>query len=82
MDERDVSMIKDPNMWPRWPALPMKKLLGRQIKCGYIIDDGKKPDIIIGSIFDIPRDPILLKALPREEYDSAEEVSADGWRVD
>ena len=75
-----VGMIKSPNNWPRWPALPVKRMLTTEMQVGYLFGDprpGKPIMIYKGNIWAISvKDPVLM------EYQTAEEMVADGWKVD
>lgn len=84
----DASMIDDPDQWPCWPFLPIKRknnsledknlgvLLATQEHA-----DGKRI-VYHGCLFGWPKTSEAVKALPTTEYESTQQLLADGWIVD
>ena len=82
--ERDLRMIMDPSLWPRWPLLPLKRH-----KKDYSMPDmgcmceGALEDRFV--IYEIncwhPKEtPLPWPEIAR--YNTAEELIADGWKID
>ncbi len=81
--EQDKLIIRDPNKWPQWPYLPVKKHLRYELKCGVIIEDGAKDvTIYMTNLFNLPKTSAEFKALPQVKYNSVDELLNDGWEVD
>jgi len=82
--EREIKMLKSPGDWPRWPFLPVKRWDSklRTNVCGYVVECGlDTPPRIDYKVFEHPKDAETpWKVLA--EYKTAEEMVADGWRVD
>lgn len=77
---KDLSMINDPDRWPRWPFLPI--IRDRSYKpddTGLLFDGEGKKTVYLCNLFMVPDD---LRTIPKLEYDTAEALLADGWTVD
>jgi hypothetical protein len=75
----DLAMMQRPDLWGRWPELPLVRVSGLpgQDECGVLLDrKARRWDVVLGNIFG-PRDRSKVLA-----YESPEEVLAAGWRVD
>ena len=79
MERKDLEYLKDPNLWPAWPVLPLKrkKLSGGWPEFGYVIAvEGQLTWIRSGNIFAMdPTDPVTYT------YETPEALLADGWVV-
>jgi hypothetical protein len=79
-DHDDAEMMKRPHLWP-YVVLPLKRIRDGALETAVFVnpplDDGEKWKIIADvTIYDghEPGRPV--------EYDSAEAIVADGWKVD
>jgi hypothetical protein len=86
---RDVLFISTPALWPAWPFLPVVRRTGGTEEIGLMYDargtanrTGYSATVFLANLFDLPPTEAAFLALPKEVYDSAEEVAAAGWRVD
>lgn len=85
----DKAMILDPNKWPSWPFLPLKKgsypsLENKRLGVLYhspVWSDGKVHVVHI-YMFAPPKTAAELHASPATVYDSVDAMLADGWIVD
>ena len=80
--EEDVAMMRDPpDMWPRWPVLPLvrKSSADPLGELGFLVDKaGVKFTVFKGNIFMIPKD---FTTLPSEKYYNFEAILNAGWEV-
>ncbi len=73
-----------------WPFVPLvRRKPGCEPECGVLYDcwtvarrGGFSATVFIANLFLMPRTEDGFLTLPREVYDSAEEVVTAGWRVD
>ena len=86
---RQLKWLTCPTRWPLWPFLPVVRRGGNGLDLGVLFDAGRALDVTGYSatvfrvnLFLIPRHLEALLALPKETFDTAEEVLAAGWRVD
>lgn len=85
----DKAMIQDPNKWPAWPFLPLKKGSYPSIedkRLGVLYhsptwSDGKV-HVIHCYLFAPPKTREELHATPSTVYESVDALLADGWVVD
>lgn len=85
--EGDLAMVQDPNSWPRWPILPVKRpVKGSFPECGSLFADGKPAIYRIGlyQLGDKPGTTYAEKfaGVERLEFPSFEAMLAAGWEVD
>ena len=78
----DKEFIDDPDRWPNWPMLPVKRrdnsLANKNL--GLLIDQGKKTRTVFHVyMFDLPDS---FEDAPKTEYANTDAMVADGWRVD
>lgn len=71
--EEEVAFMRDPDEWPLWPVLPLKKTGG---PLGALVESnvGVEPVVRLGNIYTDSHDI--------ESYESLEAVYDAGWRVD
>lgn len=77
-------MLRNPEAWPGWPLLPIKKYVEQDMKCGLVFYADAKPTVYLGNLFALETGPVgpqLIK-LERVTYDTWEQAVADGWEVD
>jgi hypothetical protein len=87
---RNLLFLSTPKLWPAWPILPLiRRDPGCEDECGVLYDvfglkglAGFSATVFKCMILMMPRTEADFLALPRETYDSAEEVFEQGWRVD
>lgn len=87
---RDLLSIRTPGPWKTWPFLPtLCRLPDGEEECGVLFDcwtadrrPGFSATVFLTNIFLIPPCEKDFMALPREVFDTAEEMAAAGWRVD
>jgi hypothetical protein len=86
---RHLLMLREPALWPRWPFLPVIRRTEAGPECGLLVDFrrmcgrlGYSATVFRTSLLSRPSTGAVLLALPREVYDTAEEVYDAGWRVD
>src|SRR5262245_52736396 len=87
---RDVLFFATPALWPAWPFLPVvRRRPGQEEECGLLFDffgtggrTGLSSAVFHCNLFALPRTLGEFAALPREVFDSPEEVAVAGWTVD
>ena len=87
---RDVLILSTPALWPTWPFLPViRRLPGREEEYGVLYDcwtvarrPGFKSTVFLTNLFLMPQTEEEFFALPREVFDTTEEMACAGWRVD
>src|SRR5437588_11768501 len=87
---RNLLFMTRPALWPAWPFLPlMRRRPGQEEECGLLYDafnlsgkTGLSATVYLVNLFCIPSDEAEFLALPKETFDSPEEVFGAGWRVD
>jgi hypothetical protein len=83
---RQLVVLREPRLWPflpvvrRDPGRPAEGVLfdARRLAGVY----GYSATVFRTNLFALPPTEAALLALPREVYDTPEEVYAAGWRVD
>jgi hypothetical protein len=86
---RSVFYIARPGLWPAWPYLPVVRRTRGREELGVMVDfqgttgrTGFGSAVFLANLFEVPLSERALLALPREVYDSADEVAEAGWAVD
>jgi hypothetical protein len=83
VDKDDRGMILHPNLWPKWPYLPVKRRLeGGSFPETGVIWIGTKFNIYFVNLFDMPKSAEEFKATNHIPYNNVDELIADGWIVD
>lgn len=78
----DRRMIQNPDLWPMYPRLPMKRPTVGGMACGVIVDHPKL-DPARPSVFDVTMfDGINVTSTMCFRYDSIDDMQEDGWVVD
>ncbi len=87
--ERALLFLTHPRLWPAWPYLPVVRRRAGREELGVVFDfrgttgrTGYSAAVFKCNLFHAPSDERLLFLLPREVYDSADEVVAAGWDID
>jgi hypothetical protein len=82
--------MRTPALWPAWPYLALvRRRPGREEELGALYDalgasglTGFSATVFICNIYLLPTREAEFLALPKEVYDTAEEVARAGWAVD
>ena len=87
---RDLFFLTNPQHWATWPFLPVvRRHADGSTDFGVLYDalhatgqTGYSATVLIGNFFLLPETEAELLALPKEIFDTADEMAAAGWRVD
>jgi hypothetical protein len=87
---RNLLFLRGPSLWPAWPYLPVvRRGRAEEPECGLVYDfrgtsgrTGYSAAVLLANLFEAPRSEAGLLALPREVFDTADELFDAGWRVD
>ena len=82
--------MSTPELWVMRPYLPLvRRLPGCEVELGLMYDvfhlnglTGFGCTVFFANLFLLPPDEDQFLALPKEVYDTVEEIYAAGWRVD
>ncbi len=87
--DRTVLFLTAPALWPCWPFLPVVRRTGGREELGVVFDarsvcglTGFSACVFFCNVFTLPPTIDEFFALPREAFDSADELFDGGWRVD
>jgi hypothetical protein len=88
--DRNLLFMATPDLWTVWPFLPlMRRKPGCEEECGVMYDlyhlsgqTGFSCTVFFTNLFLLPPDQEQFLALPKEIYDTVEDIYAAGWRVD
>jgi hypothetical protein len=88
--QRNLLFFTTPNLWPNWPVLPLvRRREGQEEELGLLVDamgladrPGYSATVFKTNIFLLPPTLEELLQLPREAFDTAEELFEAGWAVD
>ena len=86
---RHVLFVTTPALWPGWPFLPIVRRDRGADELGVLFDafgvcgrTGLSATVFRCNLFDLPPTLDQLFALPRETFDTGDELIRAGWRVD
>jgi hypothetical protein len=87
---RNLLYFRQPKLWPTWPFLPViRRHQDGNFECGVLYDFrgtsgpcGYSATVFLTNLFFVPRTLEDLLALPKEVFDTAEEIAAACWMVD
>lgn len=86
---RNVTFLSTPSLWPAWPYLPLVRRTKGALECGVLSDllkatgtPGFSATVYLTNLFTLPPTLEEFVALPKETFDTAEEVFEAGWRID
>ena len=86
--DRTVLFLGTPALWHHWPFLPVVRRTRGREELSVVFDaraarlTGYSSTVYLTNMFLLPPSFEAFLALPHETYDSAEELTAAGWRVD
>ncbi|HEV3117806.1 MAG TPA: hypothetical protein VGY58_12180 [Gemmataceae bacterium] len=88
--QRNLLFLTTPTLWSTWPFLPlMRQRPGCEQEFGVLYDlfhvsgrTGFSNTVFLSNLFLMPRTESEILKLPRESFDTVEEVYAASWRVD
>ena len=87
--DRTVLMAASPALWPVWPFLPVVRRTTGSEELSVVFDarhacglTGYSATVFFANLFDLPRTLSAFLALPRESFDSAEELADAEWSID
>jgi hypothetical protein len=87
---RNLTFFRDPRRWPQWPFLPlMRRRPGAEEEFGVLYDAhgnsgtlGYSATVFLANYFLLPPTEEAFLKLPRETFDTPEEIADAGWTVD
>lgn len=86
---RQRLFLTNPGLWPIWPFLPVVRRGEQGQELGVMFDArtvcglmGYSASVLLTNVFMMPRTIAEILALPREVFDSTEELLENGWRID
>jgi hypothetical protein len=87
---RDLFFFTHPQHWVTWPFLPLvRRHADGSMDFGVLYDalhasgrTGYSATVLLGNYFLLPETEAELLALPKEIFDTSDEMAAAGWRVD
>ena len=87
---RMLRFLRSPDLWPHWPFLPLiRRREGREEGLGVLFDawgacglTGYSRTVFLTNVLLLPQRLDAFLALPRETFDTADEVADAEWRVD
>ena len=87
---RDLLFFRTPSLWPTWPHLSVvRHKPGDEMDLGVIYDfahtsgrTGYGSTVFLCNFWFLPDTEEGLLALPREVFDTFDEMAAAGWAVD
>jgi hypothetical protein len=87
--DRTVLFLTTPALWPCWPFLPLVRRTNGREELGVVFDarsvcgeTGFSACVFLTNVFALPSTLDAFFSLPREMYDTADELFDNGWRVD
>jgi hypothetical protein len=87
---RDLFFLAHPEHWPTWPFLPVvRRHADGRMDFGVLYDalhatgrTGYSATVLLTNFFLMPETETELLALPKEIFDTSDEIAAAGWCVD
>lgn len=88
--ERNLLFLVSPGLWPNWPYLPLvRRHRDKEEEYGVLFDaftatgkSGFSASVFLTNLYETPDDAEQMLQLPKEVFDTPDEVYASGWRVD
>lgn len=82
-------LLSIPAAWPAWPFLPVARRTAGGVELGVLFDalracgrTGYSATVFLCNLYTLPPTFSEFLALPKEVFDTADEVLEAGWRVD
>lgn len=76
----DLAMMKNPDLWPAWPILPLKNRESATV--GFLLEATDcKFKIFLGNFWKLGEEG-YFESLETKTFDSFEAIIAEGWHVD
>src|SRR5262245_12623022 len=87
---RNLLFLAEPKRWSVWPFLPLVRHDPEgEMTCGVLCDllglhgiAGYRATVFLANLFLLPETLDELLSLPRETFDTPDEVYEAGWRID
>jgi hypothetical protein len=87
---RNLHFLREPKLWPHRPFLAlMRRRPGVEEEYGVLYDAlgasgrvGYSATVFLCNVFLLPATEAEFLALPKETFDTAEEIYQAGWRID
>jgi hypothetical protein len=82
---KEVSLIQGEASWPWWPWLPLKSIADlapgerRELACLFSPEQADVITIYYLNVWDLAKDPLLVKSAPKESFESVEALVRAGW---
>jgi hypothetical protein len=87
--QRNLYFLTQPHQWPQWPYLPVVRRCQAEEEPGLLFDalgacgvPGHSATVFLTNLFLVPSKAGELLALPKEVFDTPEELADAGWCVD
>ena len=86
--DRTVLFLSTPALWPAWPFLPVVRRTRGREELGVVFDSraagltGFSTSVIFCNLFALPPSIEQFLALPKEVFDTADELADAEWRID
>ena len=87
--QRNLLFFTCPQLWPNWPVLPLVRRRDGREELGLLVDamgladtPGYSATVFLTNVFLLPPTLEEVLQLPREAFDTPEELFAAGWAVD
>lgn len=84
----DLKMMQDPNLWPAWPRLPMKRYPDGPMETGVLIENMAAYEYLwmpgVSALEHISGEMIRREAIRfrRDNVAKLQEILDDGWMID
>ena len=90
LHQRNLLFFTTPDLWPIWPYLPLvRRRKGQEEEQGVLVDvmkvfrvTGHSSTVFLCNLYLMPAELDQMLKLPKEVYDTPDEIFAAGWRVD
>jgi hypothetical protein len=87
--QRTELFLANPDLWAFWLFIPVVRRCTGEEEYGVVYDAREAVDmtgfsatVFITNLFTLPEDFQAFMQLPKEVFDTAEELAEAGWRVD